>query len=65
MEIVDGAIRRVASAGSEAAAAIRDTSPRHLALPDTTVLVPGFVDLHVHAPQWQQLGTALDLPVQD
>ncbi|MDD2877411.1 MAG: guanine deaminase [Acidiphilium sp.] len=27
------------------------------------VLLPGLVDLHVHAPQFPQLGTALDLPL--
>jgi len=26
---------------------------------------PGFVDLHVHAPQWAQAGTALDIPLYD
>jgi len=26
--------------------------------------LPGLVDLHVHAPQWPQLGTALDLPLE-
>ena len=28
-------------------------------------LLPGMVDLHVHAPQWPQLGNALDLPLED
>jgi guanine deaminase len=28
-------------------------------------LLPGLVDLHVHAPQWPQLGKALDLPLED
>lgn len=28
-------------------------------------LLPGFVDLHVHAPQWAQSGTALDIPLHD
>ncbi|MWV44659.1 guanine deaminase [Paenibacillus sp. HJL G12] len=27
--------------------------------------LPGFVDLHVHAPQWAQSGTALDIPLHD
>lgn len=27
------------------------------------VLIPGLIDTHVHAPQWPQLGTALDLPL--
>ncbi|WP_419758557.1 amidohydrolase family protein [Acidisoma sp.] len=29
------------------------------------VLLPGLVDLHVHAPQFPQLGTALDLPLEE
>jgi guanine deaminase len=28
-------------------------------------LLPGLVDLHVHAPQWPQLGKALDLPLTE
>lgn len=28
-------------------------------------ILPGFVDLHVHAPQWAQAGTALDIPLYD
>lgn len=27
--------------------------------------LPGLVDLHIHAPQWPQLGKALHLPLQD
>nr|WP_304214798.1 guanine deaminase [Fredinandcohnia onubensis] len=27
--------------------------------------LPGFIDLHVHAPQWAQAGTALDIPLYD
>jgi len=29
-----------------------------------TVILPGFVDTHIHAPQWPQLGKALHLPLQ-
>lgn len=28
------------------------------------VLLPGFVDLHIHAPQFPQLGQALDVPLE-
>jgi guanine deaminase len=28
-------------------------------------LLPGLVDLHIHAPQWPQLGLALDLPLEE
>ncbi len=30
----------------------------------STVLLPGLVDTHIHAPQWPQLGTGLDLPLE-
>jgi len=33
-------------------------------LPAGAVLLPGFVDLHVHAPQYPQLGRALDVPLE-
>ncbi len=29
------------------------------------VLIPGLVDLHIHASQFPQLGTALDVPLED
>lgn len=29
------------------------------------IIIPGLVDLHVHAPQWPQLGKALHLPLQE
>ncbi|MEP3277360.1 MAG: guanine deaminase [Stappiaceae bacterium] len=36
-----------------------------LELPAGQYLIPGFVDLHIHAPQWPQLGKALDVPLED
>lgn len=33
-------------------------------LEDHQRLLPGLVDLHIHAPQWPQLGTGLDLPLE-
>lgn len=32
-------------------------------LGESQYLLPGLVDLHVHAPQWPQMGKALDLPL--
>lgn len=32
-------------------------------IPKGQVLLPGFIDLHVHAPQWPQAGIALDEPL--
>ncbi|MGE7919583.1 guanine deaminase [Viridibacillus sp. NPDC093762] len=34
-------------------------------LNDGQYFLPGFIDLHVHAPQWAQSGTALDIPLYD
>ncbi len=33
-------------------------------LSDLEVMLPGFVDLHIHASQWPQAGTALDSPLE-
>ena len=35
------------------------------ALPAGSYLLPGLVDVHVHAPQWPQMGKALDVPLED
>ena len=37
---------------------------RLTSLPDGQVLLPGFSDLHLHAPQWAQAGAALDEPLE-
>jgi guanine deaminase len=34
-------------------------------IPQGNFLLPGLIDLHVHAPQWPQLGLALDLPLEE
>jgi guanine deaminase len=36
-----------------------------VALADSQYLLPGMVDLHIHAPQWAQLGKALDAPLEE
>ncbi len=38
--------------------------PVDLELSSCAVLLPGLIDTHVHAPQWPQLGTGLDLPLE-
>ncbi|UXN72520.1 amidohydrolase family protein [Devosia sp. A8/3-2] len=35
-----------------------------LHLPQGRYVLPGFVDLHIHAPQYPQLGRALDEPLE-
>lgn len=39
-------------------------SGKLLSLPEGCYLIPGFVDCHVHAPQYPQLGQALDVPLE-
>ncbi|WP_219912616.1 amidohydrolase family protein [Bombilactobacillus bombi] len=34
-------------------------------LSNDQLLLPGFIDLHIHAPQWPNAGVALDLPLED
>jgi len=68
--VVDGAgaIEALHPSGSPAA---RDATGRAagagrlLTLAPLEVLLPGLVDLHVHAPQWPQAGRALDLALRD
>jgi guanine deaminase len=38
--------------------------PVDVELPSSALLLPGLIDTHVHAPQWPQLGTGLDLPLE-
>lgn len=38
---------------------------KFIQLPEGHYMLPGFVDLHVHAPQWAQAGLALDVPLYD
>ena len=52
----DGTITSIEPAGRMTAADI--------VFPDTTVVIPGLVDTHIHAPQWPQLGTGLDLALE-
>ena len=61
---VDGEITAVEQSGTEAAQALTEASADHRVLRDNQVLTPGFIDLHLHAPQWQN-GTALDLPLDE
>ncbi|MFT4181265.1 MAG: guanine deaminase [Rhizobium sp.] len=42
----------------------RDASGELVTLPAGSYILPGFVDLHVHAPQYPQLGDALDVPLE-
>lgn len=43
----------------------RAASPAVRRFGPSDYLLPGFVDLHVHAPQWPQAGKALDKPLEE
>ena len=68
VEVQAGAITAVhdrstpggAAAGRRALA----SATEQVELAPGTFLLPGLVDLHIHAPQWPQLGTGLDLPLE-
>lgn len=77
MEILADVLIEVASDGS-IAEIVKPDDPRYSArkaaaagtgalhaLADGQYLLPGFVDLHIHAPQFPQLGKALDAPLAD
>jgi guanine deaminase len=57
----EGVIEHVGPADAERLAAIDSL----VTLPESQYLLPGLVDLHVHAPQWPQLGKALDVPLEE
>lgn len=40
-----------------------ETDEADVTLPPNSILVPGFIDTHIHAPQWTQRGVGLDLPL--
>ncbi|GBQ51459.1 amidohydrolase family protein [Komagataeibacter europaeus] len=65
----DGRIVARHDAGTPMAARVLDHAARHgmavHALSPAQLLMPGFADLHVHAPQWPQMGRALDLPLRE
>lgn len=64
--VVDGAgtITAVHPAASPAAATAIEAATTVVRLGNEQRLLPGLVDLHLHAPQWPQLGTGLDLPLE-
>jgi guanine deaminase len=58
------AIHRREAAGTQREARRFATRGELITLGSDQFLLPGLVDLHVHAPQWPQLGKALDLPLE-
>ncbi len=64
LDSFDGVIE-VDAQGAIAAVRRGDAAgPATCRVPPGAVVLPGFVDLHTHAPQYPQLGTALDAPLE-
>ncbi|MFM2078081.1 MAG: guanine deaminase, partial [Actinomycetota bacterium] len=59
-----GTVVGVHAEGSPAASAALSGAAHVHELTPSQRLLPGLVDLHIHAPQWPQLGTGLDLPLE-
>ncbi len=60
----DGVITGVHPADSPTAVAAVQNAERVERLSSTQRLLPGLIDLHIHAPQWPQLGTGLDIALE-
>ena len=61
----DGVITAVAAAGESTALPAARNDGTLVELGSGQYLLPGLVDLHIHAPQWPQLGKALHLPLNE
>jgi len=44
---------------------VRAKDLREVWLTDCQFIMPGFVDCHIHAPQFAQVGLGLDMPLLD
>lgn len=77
VEVIEGALIETDAAG-KIARVTAEHAPEHAArvkaaanagqltrLAPSQVLIPGLVDLHIHAPQFPQLGKNLHLPLED
>ncbi|MEO6571491.1 MAG: amidohydrolase family protein, partial [Ilumatobacteraceae bacterium] len=66
LEVLDDHVITIDEAGiiDSVVPASRHEGPVDRTLDRDQVLVPGMIDTHVHAPQWPQLGTGLDLPLE-
>ncbi|WJY27257.1 guanine deaminase [Sporosarcina trichiuri] len=63
-----GIIADIVHQGDDAYEKLRqdaESAGRLTVIPEGSYLLPGLVDLHCHAPQWAQAGTALDIPLHD
>ncbi|WP_300030607.1 amidohydrolase family protein [uncultured Roseobacter sp.] len=65
IERIEDALVSFDDTGQITSVAPGDSAPATMDLRARGVLLPGLIDLHIHAPQFPQLGTGLDLPLED
>ena len=58
------AVHRRGDPGNDAARSAAASAGRLVTIPAGRYVLPGFVDLHIHAPQYPQLGKALHVPLE-
>lgn len=61
----DGEITALLGRDDAARPAALSSADEVVVVEPPAVLVPGLVDLHIHAPQWPQLGSALDVSLEE
>lgn len=64
LHVVSAAVIEVDATGTITSIDAADTGPVDHDFSKDAILLPGLVDTHIHAPQWPQLGTGLDLPLE-
>ena len=66
MIVIDpaGSIKAIIASDDPARSTLEAEATQLVRLPSGTYGLPGMVDLHVHAPQYPQLGLALDEPLE-
>ncbi|MFK7753028.1 MAG: guanine deaminase [Sedimentitalea sp.] len=65
IERIEDALVCVDDAGTIQSVTPGGSAPDAIDLRHKGVMIPGLVDLHIHAPQFPQLGAALDIPLED
>ena len=64
LEVLENRLIRVDANGTIESIQPGDPTEADVRLQPGQFLLPGLVDLHIHAPQWPQLGKALDVPLE-
>ena len=60
----EGVVRGVEDAETDAGRVLIANATSIVRLATDERLLPGLIDTHIHAPQWPQLGTGVDLPLE-